>query len=55
MYQCEANTINGVLQYLSTKPYMEVEALVQALRAGKMIDEDAAKTEDKAPEIITEA
>ena len=37
MYQCETNTINGVLQYLSTKPYMEVESLVAAIRAGKMI------------------
>ena len=51
MYTCEVNTINAVLQYLSTKPFTEVEGLINALKAGTVEKVD----EKEAPEIITEA
>ena len=39
MIKYETETINMVLQYLSTKPYAEVYQLIEALQSGEVLEE----------------
>lgn len=39
MFQVEVNTINQVLQYLSSRPYAEVAGLINAIQAGQEVEE----------------